>query len=407
MYSSPYPAHDGSKMRTGAFLDALQDVSELYLLTMERNDPSLSTLQAMRRFRKVWSFEGESSVTGETLSAATEYSNKYGTHCRAWQIQQYDRRFERKILDVLSTTDFDIVFSRYIGISKYLLQNAKRISAKIVVDLDDIEPIKNKREIQRSLSAFSYAYYRALLNNYCFSRYHKNLQSVDMCITCSDEDKAYVQRKNWCRNVLSISNGIEVAAYSDVAVLSTAVHSRKRILFCGNLSYKPNIDGLHWFVKCVWPIILARSDGARLVVVGRTPDPSIQTLCTGTAIELHANVESVIPHYQACAMTIAPIHVGGGTRIKLIESLAARRPAVSTTIGAEGLDLVHRHECLIADTPQRFAKCCVTLLCDYAFARKLANNGYELVSNNYDLPAIQRRIRDAFAQALFPGPVNP
>src|SRR5207253_6542575 len=131
----------------------------------------------------------------------------------------------------------------------------------------------------------------------------------------------------------------------------------------GSMDWEPSEDGMVWFHEAVWPQVLAAVPSARLRIVGRHPPSAIARLAGG-AIEVTGTVRSVIEHLHAAAVVIVPLRIGGGTRIKIYEAMAAHRPVVATRVGAEGLDYRAGEDILIADAPRDFATAVIGLLRD-------------------------------------------
>jgi glycosyltransferase involved in cell wall biosynthesis len=112
------------------------------------------------------------------------------------------------------------------------------------------------------------------------------------------------------------------------------------LLFVGTLNYLPNIEGLRWFIQTIFRRFKTHVPDAKLVVVGHAPSDQIKTLCASEpAVELHPDVPDVRTYYEQCRVVVVPLLTGGGTRIKILEAALAKRPVLSTPVGAEGLDL--------------------------------------------------------------------
>lgn len=131
-----------------------------------------------------------------------------------------------------------------------------------------------------------------------------------------------------------IPNGVDPARFSP----SDTPPDPDTILFLGTLSYEPNIHGLEWFVSKVLPLLHSRHPTLRLEVVGRDPSARVQALASDR-VQITGPVHDPLPHLQRAVCTIIPLFIGGGTRIKLLESLAAGCSVVSTPTGAEGIEL--------------------------------------------------------------------
>lgn len=158
-------------------------------------------------------------------------------------------------------------------------------------------------------------------------------------------------------------------------------------LFVGNQYYLPNADAMQFFRQRVLPLVRERAPYPfRIHVVGLGP----QSKSTDAAPEIHASgyVEDIKDAYSMAHAVIVPLRAGGGTRIKILEAFAHRRPVISTTVGAEGLTARHDVHILIADSPEAFADACVRLMKEPDLPARLATNAFNLVEESYGAGAL-------------------
>jgi glycosyltransferase involved in cell wall biosynthesis len=196
------------------------------------------------------------------------------------------------------------------------------------------------------------------------------VRSADLVQVCSDEDGVLLQRI--CGSPLkwrTVPNGV---ATERISFDTSPEKSRSpQVLFCGTLSYRPNIEGLNWFCSQVWPLIRAKNSAAELVVVGRGyRAESFPGLLQLPGVKLVGEVVEVLPHYRESGVAVCPLLSGSGTRLKILEAMSAGNPVVSTAIGCEGLQLQDGCEILIRNEPQSFADGVVDLMgCEEQFHR--------------------------------------
>ncbi|HEY8370550.1 MAG TPA: glycosyltransferase family 4 protein [Thermodesulfobacteriota bacterium] len=173
------------------------------------------------------------------------------------------------------------------------------------------------------------------------------------------------------------------------------------LLFVGGLSWFPNANGLRWFLREVWPVVRASRGDARLTVVGADPPPDLRRAASADSrIVLAGRVEDVAPAFARAAAFVCPILDGGGTRLKVLDALAARTPVVSTTLGCEGLDLEPERHYLAADDAATFARQTLRLLADPGLADALAEAGRRVVVDRFAWPRIIPRQLDAYEAAV-------
>jgi glycosyltransferase involved in cell wall biosynthesis len=171
------------------------------------------------------------------------------------------------------------------------------------------------------------------------------------------------------------------------------------VMFFGAINYFPNVDGLLFLLREIWPLIERSHPRARLKIVGQHPTSQILAF-RGPRIEVTGKVDDLRPYLASAAVTVVPLRIGGGTRFKILESMAMARPVVSTSIGAEGIDARPGTDILIADDPVSFARAVGSVLDDRALAAELARRGRALVEEKYSWSASAQRLERFFYELL-------
>ncbi|HLZ39527.1 MAG TPA: glycosyltransferase family 4 protein [Candidatus Sulfotelmatobacter sp.] len=168
------------------------------------------------------------------------------------------------------------------------------------------------------------------------------------------------------------------------------------VMFVGAMDWMPNADAVEYFCREIWPRVLERIPDARFRIVGRNPSSRIQALASSN-IEVTGLVPSVTEHLRDAAVVVVPLRVGGGTRLKIYEAMAMGRAVVSTTIGAEGLDVHDGRDIVLADDPGRFAEEVVHLLADDSLRQRYERAAAELAAK-YDWTAVASRFGEVLQQ---------
>lgn len=174
----------------------------------------------------------------------------------------------------------------------------------------------------------------------------------------SPEDAAALQQLAPEVHPLIIPNGIDLREYPLEG--ERAALREPALVFTGTLDFRPNVDGLEWFVAEVWPRIRAALPAAQVYLVGRNPHPRVQRLAQQPGVVLVGPVPDTRPYLRAATVVIVPLRVGGGTRLKVLEAAALGKPMVSTPLGAEGFVGVEE-AVLLAEEAATFAAACVRL----------------------------------------------
>jgi glycosyltransferase involved in cell wall biosynthesis len=176
-------------------------------------------------------------------------------------------------------------------------------------------------------------------------------------------------------SVMVCPNGIDMPDPLPAATTAT-------VAFVATMGWAPNTDAAVWLGREIWPRVEAEVPGARLLLVGRDPTPAVRAL--GSAgIEVTGTVDDVRPYLARTAVTVAPLRSGGGTRLKVLESLGVRRPVVSTTIGADGLEDLVGRGVVVADDAAGIASALVDLLKHPDRAADMGEVGHDAVASDH------------------------
>jgi polysaccharide biosynthesis protein PslH len=202
-------------------------------------------------------------------------------------------------------------------------------------------------------------------------------------IAVSQHDKELMAKWADGSRITVVPTGVDLEQYGPALSPSPA---EPLIVFVGAMDWEPNIDAMEYFCGEIWPLVKAGVAGARLRIVGRNPDRRVQKLASQW-IEVTGTVTSVVDHLRQAATVIVPLRIGGGTRLKIYEAMAMGKAVVSTSVGAEGLDVRHEHNILLADNPRSFADAVVMFLQDRELRSRYERAAAELAAQ-YDWPAI-------------------
>jgi glycosyltransferase involved in cell wall biosynthesis len=163
------------------------------------------------------------------------------------------------------------------------------------------------------------------------------------------------------------------------------------------MDYHANIDAVLYFAREIWPELHRARPELRFVIVGSRPAPSVVALAREPGISVTGMVETVQPYYENALEVVVPLRVGSGTRLKVLEAMAAGVPVVSTRLGAEGLDVTGGEHLALADTPPEFASTVLRLANNESEWRRIAAAGREVVRSKYDWPMIGESLYEYYA----------
>ena len=204
--------------------------------------------------------------------------------------------------------------------------------------------------------------------------------------------RAGVRSEWWRRHLPSLVFG-PIGAWLDGA--DERLERRRDLLFIGGFEHPPNVDAVRWFVDEVWPLLRAKGPPGRFVIVGSKVPPEIEALGCDD-IEVRGHVDDLAPLFAGCRLSVAPLRYGGGIKGKIVTSLGYRVPVVATTIAAEGMELRHEEEILVADSPRDMAEQIVRLYRDEALWRRISRMGYRAFIDRFSLAAGAGRLLAVF-----------
>ena len=187
-----------------------------------------------------------------------------------------------------------------------------------------------------------------------------------------------------------VENGVDTAHYANLG--QTPSTTKPNLIFVGSMDYHANIDAAIWFATELWPSIRADHPDLQFKIVGRAPSKKVQALAEVPGVIVTGGVPDVRPFYRDALAAVVPLRVGGGTRLKILESMAAGVPVVSTTLGAEGLEATPGMEIVIADTAEAFRTAVSRLIAGPSSRAQLARAASARVVATYDWSAIGTRL---------------
>jgi polysaccharide biosynthesis protein PslH len=291
----------------------------------------------------------------------------------------------QEMTDVVSRlfteNEFEVVQVESIHLMNYLRTiRASSKRALVICDWHNIESELMQRYSEQEKSAPRRAYARRtarLMKDF----EQRALSEFDAHIAVSERDAEALRGVNLSAKVFVIENGVDSSYYASDGSGSTI---RNRIVFVGSMDYHANVEGVVRFARHVWPAVYQQKPELVFTIVGKDPAPGVGDLSSIKGIEVTGSVPDVRPYYREAIAAIVPLNVGGGSRLKILEAMAAGVPVVSTTLGAEGLHVGDGENVLIADGDDRLTKAVIDLVNDEELRARLVSGGHALVAEGYD-----------------------
>jgi sugar transferase, PEP-CTERM/EpsH1 system associated len=193
-----------------------------------------------------------------------------------------------------------------------------------------------------------------------------------------------------------IPNGVDLE-YFQPGSSSGRAHIPSRIIFTGNMSYRPNVEAVRHFVAMIFPRILREIPDTQFHIVGMDPTPAVRRLADGNRIVVTGRVDDIRPYFDSAAVAVAPLRVARGLQNKVLEAMAMRVPVVSSPAAFAGISAVAGQDLLVAGRPGEFSRAVVNLLRDSAARERVAAAGRACVETNHNWSQLLERLEDLVA----------
>lgn len=314
-----------------------------------------------------------------------QFTSLFSSHCRWYKFVRFSPLQE--IIDkILAQETFDFIHCEFPDIASHQFKS----DAIKIMDAHNVEYDNLRRMAKVKHNPFRRFYYRHESEKLKYDEI-AICKKQDAIFTTSERDKKLFQKDVPEVPKFVIPNGVDLDQFqpSDISP------EPNTLVFVGMMTYVPNYDGVSYFLDEIFPRILSAIPDTKIYIVGKNPPASIRNQANDNIV-VTGFVEDVRPYIDKSTVYVVPLRMGGGTRLKIVEALAMRKPIVTTSIGCEGIDVKDRENVLIADRPKAFAKSVIELLRDRKLANRLIRNGYELVCEKYGWTSIGIKLDEAY-----------
>jgi glycosyltransferase involved in cell wall biosynthesis len=354
----PYPPLSGGRRREFELISRLSRSFEIHLCSITKSwgTDSMYTNDLLQYCTSVNLFEAQAPTNRQQYAFYPHQMKKHMSE----EASSY-------ISFLLKNQSFDVVHIE----GYYLLQHIPpKPEVPILLVEHNIEHLLALQQFKVAVTQQEKSYF--------WSEYIKTLKwerltwkRARVCVALTNEDKITMERLESNIDIRMIPNGSDHQKRRDVAtslLLSNSFdHSVisdncPSILFVGNFAYEPNIDAALYLSRHIFPLILKDVPNVKLFLVGNAPPPEICSLTSNKQIEVTGRVASLIPYYKHADVVVCPLRIGGGVKVKVLEALGFGKAIVSTSVGAQGVDLSTYKAVAVADEVTDFAENVVRLL---------------------------------------------
>lgn len=365
----PFPPDNGSRMRVLNLLQHLASQHTVDLLAFTSEPVSETQMMALRQY----------CHTIETVpyTSFRPYSRQALGGLISRQPRSfadtYSSKFQDKALQLARAHQAEIIVGSTIEMIPYAAAIEAPVRIAEEIELSGFQQqVTRQRHLHRRI--------RPWLMWQKLKRYiGDQLQTFDGCTVVSERELALIRTLALRRcPVRVIPNGAQLSSNIPDSF------EQDTLIYSGALSYHANLDAVGFFVREIFPIIKAQRPQVKLFVTGAIETGAIGTLPKEPGVIFTGYLDDIRSKIAQCWASVVPLRIGGGTRLKILESLAIGTPVIATSKGAEGLDLIAGRDILIADEPAEFAEAVIRLLTDVALRAQLSSNGRKVVGEKYD-----------------------
>ncbi len=397
LFTSPmleYPPKSGPHLRIDNTIKALNRVSDLHIIS--KVPEFLIGGDAAVDF-----YQKQSQKFNFLPSVKSLSKNKWPR-----RIQKLYKKFftndANHIIEYAKKHKIDAIWFGYGNLSHPLIKavHQQNIGIPLICDTDSVW----SRFISRELPFIESESEKVKIRKAASSKEQEEekwVQWCDVTTAVSEVDAAYYQGYTTdSKKVAVFPNAIDLDFYRNQEAALPGF-SDKAVILSGSFG-KPTSAmnrAADWVLKDIWPQVIKAMPDAHLYIVGSHSDISYAHIQDST-ITIAGRVPSILPYLQHAKMAITPLQFESGTRFKILEAGACKLPMVSTTLGAEGLDVNHMEHIWIADEPQEFANAIIALLQNKTLAQSIAHKSYELIKRDFGLLSLEGYAQNILQQVI-------
>ena len=385
----PFPLTDGGRIRVFNLLKQIATKNEVTLLALETQPTDADGVAEL---------QGLGVQVHLVPNTSTLPRVSLGTLVKAFlrrqpiTVARYDLpAYRQKFKELVATETFDLVHYEMFHTAQFHTET----NLPKVLSQQNVDSAIWRRLCSETVNPFyKFAYWTQQL---AFQRYERVLSPKFDAVTCTSDIDAAVFQQHCSEDIIEIiPNGVDVRHYQPDFVSEAPAH----LIYIGSMDWYPNEDAVGFFADEVLPQIQENVREVRFSIVGGNPSARVEKLAERDRIVVTGRVPEIKPYFAEATVFVVPLRIGSGTRLKILEALAMGKAIVSTSVGAEGLDLRDSEEIFIADEPAAFADAVTRLLTDDSLRRRIGERGRARVEQDYDWRSIGEKLHRLYAKIL-------
>lgn len=381
----PFPATDGGRLRVLNLLKQIAQrnrVTFLALETQPTDGEGIEYLQSLGIKAHLVSSSSRLPIINLRCGSQAVLKRKPLT------VARYDvPAFRQTFHSMLETGSFNLIHYEMFHTGQYHLET----NAKSLLSLQNVDSHIWRRLREQTSNPLRGCLFRT--QERAFRRYERTMSNRFDLVACTSEiDRELME--GICPGLSAdvIPNGVDTELYQP----NHEVEEETTIIFTGSMDWFPNEDAAIYFIDEILPAIQIKRPNLKFYVVGQFPSERLKRYGNRPGVVVTGRVDDVKPYIARATVYVVPLRIGGGTRLKILEALAMGKAVVSTSVGAEGLNLTVGDEIVVADDSTQFADGVIQLMEDKSKRRKLGENGRRRVEAIYDWRRIGEKLQGLY-----------
>ncbi len=385
----PFPLTDGGRIRVFNLLKQIAEKNDVTLLALETQATDAEGVAELQRL----GIQVHLVPNAPTLPRVS-----FGTLLKAFfnrqpiTVARYDvPAYRQKFRELITAQTFDLVHYEMFHTAQFQTET----DLPSVLSQQNVDSAIWQRLCSETTNPFyKFVYWTQQL---AFQRYERVLSPKFDAVTCTSDIDAAVFQQHCVEDAIEIiPNGVDITHYLPDYSTEASAH----LIYIGSMDWYPNEDAVGFFADEVLPRIQEKVSDVAFSIVGGNPSARVQKLAERQGVVVTGRVPEIKPYFAEATVFVVPLRIGSGTRLKILEALAMGKAIVSTTVGAEGLDLKDGEEIFIADDPTVFADAVIRLLTDSELRRRMGENGRARVEQDYDWRSIGEKLHGVYAKIV-------
>lgn len=385
----PFPLNTGKRIRTYHLIKRLQERHRIIYLCYENRENRLPKLP------NVSFIQLKSPVIEQKGFGFYWALLKNLTSPRPYIVDRhFSLRMKEAVEDIVRREKIDLLHCEWTPYTENIKDFLSMIPSVLSAHNVEAQIWARYHHTERHLIKKRYIYHQWQK----IQRYEKKASRLyKQIITVSENDQKIFQDVYNCPRVTIVPNGVDERYFSP----RDGEINPGNMVFTGSLDWRPNQDGIQFFLSEMFPKIKEQFPQVTFTVVGRKPPDWLVRLSKAHAgVTFTGTVDDVRPFIGQCAIYLVPLRIGGGSRLKILEALAMGKPVLSTTVGAEGLMLKDGEHLYLRDNPEHFAGTAVKMLTNLRPCQEMGLRGRQVVLEKYAWDGVAEILDKAWQKAV-------